>query len=224
MAMPQPGGPPAPPTPTAPGAPPGFGAPPEGAFTDISAGMGAPGGVNVRRPSSFDLQTTANWFVGKPLLFLGLVLVLFGRGCDAIGMRSVGRTKAQFQEAVLDEKKKSEGKDKKEPSEQDLKRLKDLGDTADRAMLYHAMWSYWYVWVFVFGTLLLMTGLLLVAFFGQGPERWVAYIIIAIVSFSIYVGGFAWVESVVSSFSGQTIHVDKLGGFDGIPIKAKKEK
>src|SRR5215216_4017840 len=42
---------------------------------------------------------TFNLVIGKPLLFLGLVLVLFGRGCDAIGMRSIARTQAQYQDA-----------------------------------------------------------------------------------------------------------------------------
>ena len=37
------------------------------------------------------------------------------------------------------------------------------------------------------------------AFTGEGAERWVAYIIIAIITFSIYIGGMAWVESVMTS-------------------------
>jgi hypothetical protein len=150
--------------------------------------------------------------VGKPLLFVGLVLVLFGRGCDAISMRSVGRTNALYETAKLDDEKKRAESKEKSSKDEDNKELKQLYETAQRASLEHSKWAYWYVWIFVFGTLLLMIGLLLVAFFGQGPERWVAYIIIAIVSFSIYVGGAAWIESIISSTKSDQYHPQKPAG------------
>jgi hypothetical protein len=40
---------------------------------------------------------------------------------------------------------------------------------------------------------------LILAFTGQGAERWIAYIMIAIITFSIYVGGAAWIESIYMS-------------------------
>ena len=85
VATPQPGGGP-------PGPPPVGGG--EGAFTDMSGGapVGPPAGGKRQKMSPAELATKANWLLGKPLLFVGLVLVLFGRGCDAISMRSVGRT------------------------------------------------------------------------------------------------------------------------------------
>jgi hypothetical protein len=177
----------------------------EGAFADLGGGAMPPpaGDYGTRKSSAMNLPAKANWFVGKPLLFIGLVLVLFGRGCDSISMRSVGRTKAQYKLAYNDFMKKNMelAPDKQEKMSEN-KALKQLGEDANNALLNHNMSAYWYVWIFVFGTLLLMVGLLIIAFTGQGSERWVAYIIIAIVSFSIYVGGAAWLESVVSSFSG----------------------
>jgi hypothetical protein len=211
------------------GVPPGPGGPGEDAFTDMGAGGMPPpgGGVMKRKASSGDLAGKANWFIGKPLLFFGLVLVLFGRGCDSISLRSVGRTNAQFQMAMHDfQKKNMELAPDKQEKLSDNKALKQLGEDASNAMLSHNMWAYWYVWVFVFGTLLLMIGLLIIAFTGQGSERWVAYIIIAIVSFSIYVGGAAWLESVVSSFSAtaptKNLPMDGPMGPGFPPIKGPK--
>src|SRR5215204_5274747 len=92
VATPQPGGPSGPPTP--PGAA-------DGGFTDMGGGggamMGPPGGVRRQKMSPEQMASKVNWLIGKPLLFIGLVLVLFGRGCDAISMRSVGRTTAYYE-------------------------------------------------------------------------------------------------------------------------------
>ncbi len=194
------------------------GGPGEDAFTDMSGGgMGAaPGAAPRRRSGPGNLPAKANWFIGKPLLFIGLILVLFGRGCDSISMRSVGRANAVYQlektrkmiDATTPEKMKALQEDKA---------LKQMQEDAAMAGLSHNAAAYWYVWIFVFGTLLLMLGLLVIAFTAQGSEKWVAYIIIAIVTFSIYVGGAAWIESVVSSFSGMGQPSGKLGkeGFPG---------
>ena len=65
------------------------------------------------------------------------------------------------------------------------------------------MVSYWHEWLFIIGSVVLALGLLTVAFTGKGPEQWISYIMIAIITFSIYVGGTAWIESTISSFGGQ---------------------
>ncbi len=178
------------------------GAPGDGGFTDFGGGGAA--GMPMRQRGPADMTKVMNQFVGKPLLFLGLILVLFGRGCDSISMRSVGRVNAQYQMSLHEAMKKAaESKDAKS-NPLDDKSLKQQAEDAENARFNHTMASYWYVWLFVLGTILLMVGLLLLAFFAQGSERWVAYIMVAIVTFSIYVGGAAWIESVVSSVAGST--------------------
>ena len=56
------------------------------------------------------------------------------------------------------------------------------------------MWGWLRESVFVFGTIGLAIGLLAVGFSGSGPERWISLIMIAIITFSIYVGGIAWLN------------------------------
>ncbi|MEX0866077.1 MAG: GYF domain-containing protein [Pirellulales bacterium] len=56
----------------------------------------------------------------------------------------------------------------------------------------NAMWAYWREWLFVLGSILLTCGLLSVGFHGGGSERMICLIMLAIITFSLYVGGFAW--------------------------------
>jgi hypothetical protein len=44
----------------------------------------------------FTIPSLINCFIGRPLLFFGLIFVVLGRGCDATSMRSVGRTNALY--------------------------------------------------------------------------------------------------------------------------------
>jgi hypothetical protein len=60
----------------------------------------------------------------------------------------------------------------------------------------NAMNAYWYELLFVFGSQLLVVGLLIMGLGGQGPERWICLIMLAIITFSLYVGGIAWINSV----------------------------
>lgn len=108
--------------------------------------------------------------------------------------------------------------DKKEPSTSDLERLREIDDrlgelqnemddeqkaltrgrwrelqyAADNASASNRMWAYWREMFFVFGSMLLSIGLLAVAFTGQTSERWVCLIMLAIIAFSIFIGGVAW--------------------------------
>ncbi len=76
---------------------------------------------------------------------------------------------------------------------------KPLRESAMKASNEHRMSIYWHEWLFIFGTVVLVLGVLTLAFTGHGAERWIAYIMIAIITFSIYVGGVAWIGSIVSS-------------------------
>ncbi|MEO2022090.1 MAG: hypothetical protein ABGX05_09690, partial [Pirellulaceae bacterium] len=60
------------------------------------------------------------------------------------------------------------------------------------------MWGFWRECLFALGTLVLTVGLLIVGFNGQGADRWICLIMLAIVTFSIYVGGIAWISSIIS--------------------------
>jgi hypothetical protein len=203
----------------------------------------------------FSILTLVNNFVGKPLLFFGLLFVVLGRGCDATSLRSVARSDAQYSQAKvafrldwssklsavqqkIDKKKReiadhldtTEKRDEdfnkrlnelqkdKRSLDKELNKLqqdqssaqsekengawKPLREAAMKAATNHRMTIYWYEWLFIFGTVVLVLGVLTLAFTGQGPERWVAYIMIAIITFSIYVGGAAWIGSIVSSSGG----------------------
>ena len=50
--------------------------------------------------------------------------------------------------------------------------------------------------LFVFGTIVLSFGLLIVSWTAQGAERWICLIMLAIITFSLYVGGIAWVAGL----------------------------
>jgi hypothetical protein len=52
--------------------------------------------------------------------------------------------------------------------------------------------DYWHQWAFLIGTILLAFGLLVVGFNGVGAERWICLVILAILMFSVYVGGTVW--------------------------------
>ncbi len=203
--------------------------------------MGGYADPAARAGGAFSLRSLVNLLVGKPLLFVGLLLVLLGRGGDAVGLRAVARTQAQYREAQQNftntwdgkaralerqmrevqrelntakdqtelRKKQTELQDKqrdltverqKEQDRLEEATWKNLREAADAAANNHQMMIYWYEWAFMIGTLVLMLGLLVLGFTGHGAERWICYIMIAIITFSIYVGGAAWIESIASSF------------------------
>lgn len=167
-------------------------------------------------PAWSRLAALCNSFVGKPMLFMGLMLVILGRGCDATGMRSVSRSEAQYRQArmafQLDWEVKLTGNPQNADklrqdmfaasAEKESGEWKPMRESAMGALNYHRMWVFWYECLFIFGTLVLVLGVLTLAFTGQGAERWVAYIMIAIITFSIYVGGAAWIESIMTSTGG----------------------
>ena len=125
----------------------------------------------------------------KWLLLIGLVLVIFSRGCDSIRSRGVARTSAKVAKAYNNDAP-------------DLKKVKNLQEDARDAGINNVMWGYWTEWIFVLGSILLMIGLILVGFTGAGPERIICLAMIAIITFSIYIGGIAWIPSALNSVVG----------------------
>ena len=55
--------------------------------------------------------------------------------------------------------------------------------------------GYWREIFFVFATVILAVGLLAVSWVAEGTERMVCLIMLAILTFSIYIGGAAWINS-----------------------------
>lgn len=66
---------------------------------------------------------------------------------------------------------------------------------AQRAATRARRWGYWSEWVFLLASLGLMFGSVLVGFGGAGTERIAALVLVAIITFSIYIAGTAWVVS-----------------------------
>ena len=164
------------------------------------------------------------------MLAIGLILVLFSRGCDSIGKRAVSRAqgKAQmarstfqdeWEESQMEIERKIEAlQSKEEPSPEDSKLIteyrkdlsnlredqqkaqkalergtwRDLDIAARDAAASNQIGAYWREVFFVFATLILATGLLAVSWTAQGAERWVCLIMLAILTFSIYIAGAAW--------------------------------
>lgn len=70
-------------------------------------------------------------------------------------------------------------------------------NAAARATAENRAGSYWREILFVGGTILLAFGLGATALTGQGAERWVCFGLLAIIVFSLYVGGMAWSTSLL---------------------------
>ncbi|MGC3969390.1 MAG: hypothetical protein QM775_19125 [Pirellulales bacterium] len=162
------------------------------------------------------------------LLMIGLTLVLTARGCDGLGLRNVARlgAKAELDEKSFENSFEAEmaalaadqAAAKQDKEKADLqKKIDDLnkahaGERRERqpqwtalknaaieAQASHVVWGFWREMLFVAGTIIFALGLLAVGLGGVGVERYFALGILAIIVFSIYVGGVAWFASLGGS-------------------------
>ncbi len=169
---------------------------------------------------------------GRPMMMVGLLLVLVSRGCYSVGHRGVARARQKEQvarnhfddkwdaEAISLQRELDALDEKEEPDPDDAERRgelrtqltelskerqkaresleagewRDLSIAARDAAAKHEMRAYWYEMFFVFASLLLTAGLLVVSWNAQGAERSVCLIILAIIAFSVYVAGIAWIQ------------------------------
>ncbi len=76
---------------------------------------------------------------------------------------------------------------------------KSLKRDSRNAMANNVLGQFWRELLFVVGTVVLSVGLLTVGFTGEPHERRICLIMITIITFSIYVGGLAWIDTVISS-------------------------
>ncbi len=96
----------------------------------------------------------------------------------------------------LDELAKDEQKSRREKERGEWRSLRT---NAQNAAANNTRGRYWRELLFVFGTVVLSIGLLTVGFTGEKHERLICLIMITIITFSIYIGGMAWVPSAIPS-------------------------
>jgi hypothetical protein len=167
---------------------------------------------------------------GRPMVAIGLVLVLLSKGCDSVSLRNVdraeaiaknareqfkedaeakklalqreideingrGETKAEEQSRILDLNKRKTDLAASAAKEQKAKESgewRDLDIAAGSAITNHTVNGYWRELFFVFASVVLSLGLLIVSWGASGAERWVTLTMLAIITFSLFVGGQAW--------------------------------
>ena len=170
--------------------------------------------------------------LAQGVLMIGLTLVLTARGCDGLGARNVGRLKAKVDQETLafenaytkdvGQRQAELGAEKlAEKTRTDLQKRLDerrkqhetdrrnndvewsaMRNAATEAAAANIVWGYWREMLFVAGTILFSLGLLAVAIGGVGAERYLCFGMLAIVVFSVYVGGAAWFTSIAGSLTG----------------------
>lgn len=80
--------------------------------------------------------------------------------------------------------------------------LRDIRRSVSNARNNIASWSFWLEIPFVLGTLVLIYGLLAVGLRGSPHERVPCLVILAIITFSIFIGGTAWITGAVGRVMG----------------------
>ncbi len=107
-----------------------------------------------------------------------------------------------YRKDMADEREKLDelGQDEqKARREQERGPWRTLRGNAKNATANNTLGRFWRELLFVFGTVVLSIGLLTVGFTGEPHERRICLIMIAIITFSIYIGGIAWLDSLLSS-------------------------
>jgi hypothetical protein len=186
-------------------------------------------GVTMPRPSMLGAGSWTAWT--QALLMIGLTLVLTARGCESLGARNVARLAARVEQekqafenayeielAGLEAEQAAAKNDKERTDSQkridDLKKL-HVNETRDRNVEWMTMtsaatearasnivWGFWREMLFVAGTIVFALGLLAVGLGAGGVERYFALGMLAIIVFSIYVGGVAWFSSLAGAVGG----------------------
>lgn len=169
------------------------------------------------RGRALDLSGGALLGAAQAILMLGLVLVLTARGCDSLGARNVVRLNARLSQEQQAFKAKLQEEINAEPDAAKQAKLRESHDkqrsaqektwasmqnAVSDAASANLIWGYWREMTFVVGTILLSLGLTAVAFVGQGVERYLSFGLLAIIVFSVYIGGAAWFTSIVGGLQG----------------------
>ena len=96
-------------------------------------------------------------------------------------------------------------KDVREDRDKDREKLqkgqwRDLQIASRDAAANNAINGYWHEVLFVLGTMIFVIGLITVGFRGEGAERTICLIMLAIITVSLYVVGVAWMGSIAAIF------------------------
>ncbi len=129
--------------------------------------------------------------LAKVSLMIGLLLVVVARSCESLNFRTVDRADAKYDEARAER-----GSSRFDGDDDDSSRLKGLREDVRDAEIGLRMNGLWYELLFMLGTILLLLGLVGVGFAGSGSERMVAMVMIAVITFSIFVFGVAWLPKL----------------------------
>ena len=163
---------------------------------------------------------------GHAILMVGFLLVVISRGCDSIGNRYVARATAKYSAAqsrfnddaelqrqkLEDKIEDAQAGEKKTKYREDLKELVD-DQKKDRRKLEKGAWrdlkiagrdaandnrmgGYWHEILFIIGTMGFVIGLITVGFRGEGSEKTICLVMLAIVTASIFVAGTPWIGSL----------------------------
>jgi len=202
---------------------------PDGSRHQSSSPPGKPERWKIPSDLASDLGRVS-LLAGRPMVAIGLVLVLLSKGCDSISQRGVDRAEAiahrateQFDDDVKDKElaiqreideiaARGEVKSDDQTKIDDLKKRKtdvsalsakdrkakqggewrELESAARTAATNHKINGYWRELFFVFAAIVLSLGLLVVSWGAEGAERWITLTMLAIITFSLFVGGLAW--------------------------------
>lgn len=151
--------------------------------------------------------------IARLVMVAGLLIVLGARGCSSISSQGVVRAgakidaaRAEFDDkwnqkiadAKPEDKFKLQDDKMKEQEKLEKNEWKDLRADARDARTGFATGGYWREIAFVTGTLAFAAGLLLVGVGGVGFERIACLVLLVIIVFSVYIGGLAWLQSLLT--------------------------
>jgi hypothetical protein len=117
---------------------------------------------------------------GRILVIAGLLLALFSRGCDFAAQRSLARLDAKAQLAEFQSTLASSAPQiTPTPTER-------LAMAAQKARLTNQAWEFWRAVCFVVGTVLFAVGLFPLALSGNGADRWLGIVLLAVLAFAVF--------------------------------------
>ena len=146
------------------------------------------------RGNPFDFMEALKPF-GSIVLLAGLVIVLFSRGCDSINIRDINAAAANVEALRIEEPGDDETADDRKKKQD---KIKSASKSVENKRINTRRMGKWLEVLFVLGTVCLSTGLLITGLTAEGAGRWIAMVMLAIIVFSVYIGGTAWMASIQS--------------------------
>jgi hypothetical protein len=138
--------------------------------------------------------------VGRIAIFAGFALIILCRGWDGVGNRGVMRIASQNNYKVSKDRLDSELGNMSAKDMKDLEtRRKKLDSETEEASADNMAWGYWRECLFPIGAIILVGGLVAVSMVGVGTERIISMIMLSIITFSLFIGGCAWLSSIVNN-------------------------